>query len=70
MMHPGNTRGNGRSNRYRFSRRDPLPPWPATSTSTPAREFTLRGKNKVDGQWKLFCLVHNIEKLAHQGYAQ
>jgi transposase len=32
--------------------------------------FTLRGKSKVDGQWKLFCLVHNIEKLAHQGYAQ
>ncbi len=32
--------------------------------------FTLRGKKKVDGQWKLFCLVHNIEKLAHNGYAQ
>jgi hypothetical protein len=31
--------------------------------------FTLRGKKKVDGQWKLYCLVHNIEKLAHQGYA-
>jgi hypothetical protein len=25
--------------------------------------FTLRGKRKVDAQWKLFCLVHNIEKL-------
>jgi hypothetical protein len=25
---------------------------------------------KVDAQWKLFCLVHNIEKLAHHGYAQ
>jgi transposase len=32
--------------------------------------FTLRGTTKVDGQWKLFCLVHNIEKLAHHGYAQ
>ena len=32
--------------------------------------FTLRGRMKVDGQWKLFCLVHNIEKLAHHGYAQ
>jgi transposase len=32
--------------------------------------FTLRGQQKVDGQWKLFCLVHNIEKLAHHGYAQ
>ena len=32
--------------------------------------FTLRGKKKVDAQWKLYCLVHNIEKLAHHGYAQ
>jgi len=32
--------------------------------------FTLRGKTKVDVQWKLYCLVHNIEKLAHHGYAQ
>ncbi|MGH7551917.1 MAG: transposase, partial [Longimicrobiales bacterium] len=31
--------------------------------------FTLRGRTKVDGQWKLFCLVHNIEKLARSGYA-
>ena len=31
--------------------------------------FTLRGKKKVDGQWKLYCLVHNIEKLAKLGYA-
>ena len=26
--------------------------------------FTLRGRRKVDRQWKLYCLVHNIEKLA------
>ena len=32
--------------------------------------FTLRGQAKVDGQWKLYCLVHNIEKLAHHGYAR
>ncbi|WP_230969197.1 transposase [Nitrogeniibacter aestuarii] len=31
--------------------------------------FTLRGRTKVDGQWKLMCLMHNIEKLAHHGYA-
>lgn len=31
--------------------------------------FTLRGRLKVDTQWKLYCLVHNIEKLAHAGYA-
>ena len=32
--------------------------------------FTLRGRSKVDAQWKLYCLVHNIEKLAHNGYAR
>lgn len=26
--------------------------------------FTLRGKEKVGTQWRLYCLVHNIEKLA------
>ena len=31
--------------------------------------FTLRGRAKVDAQWKRFCLVHNIEKLARLGYA-
>jgi hypothetical protein len=31
--------------------------------------FTLRGRAKVDAQWKLYCLVHNIEKLANAGYA-
>jgi len=33
------------------------------------KRFTLRGRAKVNGQWKLFCLVHNIEKLAHLRYA-
>jgi len=28
--------------------------------------FTLRGKTKVDGQWKLYYMMHNIEKLAHR----
>lgn len=32
--------------------------------------FTLRGQRKVDAQWQLYCLVHNIEKLAHHGYGQ
>ncbi len=31
--------------------------------------FTLRGRPKVNAQWQLFCLVHNIEKLANSGYA-
>jgi hypothetical protein len=32
--------------------------------------FTLRGRARVDSQWKLYCLVRNIEKLAHHGYGQ
>lgn len=28
--------------------------------------FTLRGKEKVGTQWRLYCLVHNIEKLARK----
>ena len=31
--------------------------------------FTLRGEVKVNSQWKLYCMVQNIEKLAHSGYA-
>ena len=31
--------------------------------------FSLRERTTVNGQWLLFCLVHNIEKLAHTGYA-
>jgi len=26
-------------------------------------KFTLRGQDKVNTQWKMYCLVHNIEKL-------
>jgi len=29
--------------------------------------FTLRGLKKVNAQWKLFCLIQNIEKLANYG---
>ena len=31
--------------------------------------FTLRGRTKVNGQWLLFCRVHNIVKRTHAGYA-
>jgi hypothetical protein len=27
------------------------------------RRFTLRTRRKVDAQWKLFALVHNVQKL-------
>jgi hypothetical protein len=26
-------------------------------------QFTLRGQEKVNSQWQMYCLVHNIEKL-------
>ncbi|CAN5474974.1 hypothetical protein BH11PSE9_BH11PSE9_14140 [soil metagenome] len=29
--------------------------------------FTLRGQAKVSTQWQLYCLVHNIEKVARNG---
>ena len=32
--------------------------------------FTLRTQPKVNTQWNLYCLVHNIEKLAHHGYGK
>jgi transposase len=31
--------------------------------------FTLRGKVKVNIQWMLYCIVHNMEKLLHYGGA-
>ncbi|MCC6352303.1 MAG: transposase, partial [Verrucomicrobiae bacterium] len=29
--------------------------------------FTLRGRAKVNIQWKLYCMVHNLEKVARKG---
>jgi hypothetical protein len=31
--------------------------------------FTLRSRAKVDARWHLYCLVQNIETLAHYGFA-
>ena len=36
-------------------------------TNKGLNRFSLRGKKKVDGQWKLFCLIQNIEKLMNYG---
>nr|WP_297353186.1 transposase [uncultured Caldimonas sp.] len=30
--------------------------------------FTLRGRDKVNAQWHLYCSVHNIEKLVGTGW--
>ena len=32
-------------------------------TQKELNRFSLRGKNKVQGQWRLYCMVHNIGKL-------
>ena len=36
-------------------------------TNKGLNRFSLRSKTKVQGQWQLYCLVHNIEKLANYG---
>jgi hypothetical protein len=30
--------------------------------------ITLRGRTKVDAQWKLFTMVHNLEKIFRNAY--
>jgi transposase len=32
-------------------------------------KFSLRGKKKVNIQWLLYCMVHNIEKISNYGFA-
>lgn len=36
-------------------------------TNKGLNRFSLRGKSKVRGQWRLYCLIHNIEKLMRYG---
>ncbi|MEX2489394.1 MAG: transposase [Pseudomonadales bacterium] len=36
-------------------------------TNKSLNRFSLRGKRKVQGQWQLYCLIHNIEKLMNYG---
>ncbi len=31
------------------------------------KHFSVRGKTNVQAQWKLFCMIHNIEKLKNYG---
>lgn len=37
------------------------------SANKKLKRFSLRGKRKVQGQWQLFCMIHNIEKLKNYG---
>lgn len=36
-------------------------------TNKRLNRFSLRGKKKVQGQWQLYCLIHNLEKLKNYG---
>ena len=36
-------------------------------TNKKLRRFSLRTQKKVQSQWKLYCMVHNIEKLMNYG---
>ena len=37
------------------------------NTNKRLNRFTLRGKTKVNAQWLMYCMVHNIEKIQHYG---
>ena len=37
------------------------------STNKRLNRFSLRGRRKVQGQWQLYCIVHNIEKIMNYG---
>lgn len=37
------------------------------SVNKKLKRFSLRSRSKVQGQWRLFCLVHNIEKIMNYG---
>ena len=36
-------------------------------TNKGLKRFSLRGRKKVNGQWKLFCVIQNIEKIMNFG---
>ena len=50
---------------YRMSVVEPV--FGNISSNKKLNRFSLRGKEKVQAQWRLFCLVHNIEKLNNYG---
>lgn len=37
------------------------------NTTKRLNRFTLRGKSKVNAQWLMYCMVHNIEKIQRYG---
>jgi transposase len=55
--------------RYRYSRRLGIVErvFANITSAHRLRRFSLRGTTKVDTQWQLFCLVHNIGKIHRYG---
>jgi transposase len=55
--------------RYRYSRRLGIvePVFANITSAHRLKRFSLRGRRKVNTQWQLFCLVHNIGKIHRYG---
>lgn len=55
--------------RYAYSRRLGIvePVFANLRSTKGLGRFTLRGRRKVNAQWQLYCLVHNIEKIQKHG---
>ena len=43
------------------------PPFAHICTMMGLDRFTLRGRDKVNGQWNLFCITHNLKKIHRYG---
>ncbi len=43
------------------------PPFAHIRSALGLNRFTLRGKKKVNTQWNLFCIVHNLKKICNYG---
>jgi hypothetical protein len=43
------------------------PPFAHIRSALGLNRFTLRGKRKVNVQWNLFCIVHNMKKIQRYG---
>ncbi len=43
------------------------PPFAHIRSTLGLNKFSLRGKHKVNSQWNLFCIVHNLKKIHRYG---
>ena len=55
--------------RHRYSQRLGIvePVFANITSAHRLKRFSLRGRAKIDTQWQLFCLVHNIGKIQRYG---